>query len=332
MKHRILAAVAATGLVLTVGGAGSAAAAPAGRDVTAKKLLKVSDVHPQTGMTLLEGPVFTEDGSLLVVDVTAPAGQPKVIRIDTATRKASPFFTDQAGAYTSAQVSPHDGRIYLTDFVSGAIVSIAADGTDPQTFFTGDVDGSAMKPDDLAFDEQGNLYISDTTGHDDPGGQDRGRVVRIDRDGQSATVVAGGLPAPNGISFDEDFGGLWVSQYTANRIDYIGLAEDGTTVTSQHPAMYVNAGRAQVDSNAVDAAGNVYQMFHNQARVMVFSPEGDHLATVEAPVPDDGKYSATNLAIRPGKKDAYLTVSGPSGGFVYRFEALAQGIRQSNGG
>lgn len=34
----------------------------------------------------------------------------------------------------------------------------------------------------------------------------------------------------------------------------------------------------------------------------------------------------------PHTTDAYMTVSGPAGGFVYEFEALAEGIRQSNGG
>lgn len=46
----------------------------------------------------------------------------------------------------------------------------------------------------------------------------------------------------------------------------------------------------------------------------------------------EGLESATNVAITPGGKTAYMTVSGPDGGYVYRFTALADGIRQSNGG
>ncbi|MFC8799041.1 hypothetical protein ACFT2C_15000 [Promicromonospora sp. NPDC057138] len=34
----------------------------------------------------------------------------------------------------------------------------------------------------------------------------------------------------------------------------------------------------------------------------------------------------------PGTTDAYMTRSGAAGGFVYEFDALAEGIRQSNGG
>ena len=42
--------------------------------------------------------------------------------------------------------------------------------------------------------------------------------------------------------------------------------------------------------------------------------------------------TATNVAIEPGTTDAYMTVSGQDGGFVYEFEAFGEGIRQSNGG
>ncbi|MBT0768661.1 SMP-30/gluconolactonase/LRE family protein [Kineosporia sp. J2-2] len=327
-------AVAVTaGLVLAGGGATAEKSGEPGiSTITARQLMKVTDVHQATGMTLLEGPVFGPDGDLLVVDVTAPAGEPKVLRIDVRTKRAEALFTDDDSVFTSAQISPADGRLYLTDLRAGTVDSISLEGDDPRTFFSGKVEGTVMQPDDLTFDPDGNLYVSDTSGHDDPAGPDRGRIVRIDRDDGTAEVLAGDLPAPNGISFDTGFGGLWISQYADNRIDYARLAGNGRSVTSLHPAVYVDGGRAQVDSTAVDASGNIYQMFHNRPGAEVFSASGEHLASVRAPVPDDGDYSATNLAVRPGSREAYLTVSGPSGGFVYSFRALGEGIRQSNGG
>ena len=91
----------------------------------------------------------------------------------------------------------------------------------------------------------------------------------------------------------------------------------------------------QVDGVRVrlgDTAGNVYQGMHGRPEVRVYGPDGTHLTTVSIPAEDDGLQSATNIAIRPGTTDAYATVSGPAGGFVYRFDALAEGVRQSNGG
>jgi lactonase len=335
---RALPALAALGLLLGCAAPGTADAAAGGRhpdpapERTATRLVQVTSVHEATGMTLLEGPTFGPDGGLFVVDVTAPAGAPKVLRVDVDTRDVAPVHTNETSAYTSAQFSPHDGRLYLTDFVSGGIDSITADGDDPRTFFAGDVDGQPMRPDDVAFDEAGNLFVTDTTGYADPSWEAQGRVVRIDRETAEASVLAEDLPAPNGISFTPDFTGLWVSHNTGNRVDHLGLTEDGTEVTTAYPAIWFSGGRSQVDSTAVDAAGNVYQGVHGQAKVFVYSPTGDLRTTVSLPSRAKGLTSATNIAIRPGTTDAYMTVSGSAGGFVYEFEALADGIRQSNGG
>jgi len=336
-----LAAVAAVGMVvgMVVGCAAPGTADAAGGrphepapERMAKVVTQVTSVHEATGMTLLEGPTFGPGGGLYVVDVTAPPGEPKVLRVDVEERDVAPVFTDEDSAYTSAQFSPIDGRLYLTDFVSGGIDSITADGDDPRTFFSGDVDGLPMRPDDVAFDESGNLFVTDTTGYADPSWEPQGRVVRIDGETAEATVLATDLPAPNGISFSPDFQSLWVSHNTGNRVDYLRLDEGGTEVTTAHPAIYFSGGQSQIDSTAVDAAGNVYQGVHGQAKVFVYSPAGELLTTVSLPAEVKGLTSATNIAVKPGTTDAYMTVSGSAGGFVYEFEALADGIRQSNGG
>ncbi|MFD4035154.1 SMP-30/gluconolactonase/LRE family protein [Streptomyces sp. NPDC058637] len=333
---RSLAALTAIG-TLTLTGCGTETGAP--RDRTAStgevrtirphKVMQLTRVHAETGMTLLEGPTFGEDGALYVVDVTAPPGKPKVMRVDVGKRTSRTVHTDSRGAYTSAQFSPYDGRLYLTDYVHGEIVSLAPDGGDPRTFFAGRVDGAAMNPDDIAFDQAGNLYVSDSRGLSE--GTARGRVVRVDRDGRKASVLAGDLAATNGISFDADHRGLWFSELTENRISYLRLDAEGG-VTSRHTAVRVDGGIAQTDSIAVDADGNLYQGLHGRAAMVVYDKHGERLATVEVPARVQGLESATNVAITPGGTKAYMTVSGPAGGYLYAFDALAQGIRQSNGG
>jgi lactonase len=238
--------------------------------------------------------------------------------------------TDDRGTYTSARFSPYDGRVYLTDFSHGDIVSLAPDGSDPRTFFSGEVDGARMNPDDLTFDQMGNLYVSDSRGMSE--GEAKGRVVRIDREGKNATVLADGLSSPNGISFDADYRGLWFSQLTQNRIAYLRLDDKGDSA-SLHTAIRVDGGIAQTDSIAVDADRNLYQAPHGRPAMAVYSKSGERLATVEVPArAAEGLESATNVAITPGGTKAYMTVSGPGGGYVYGFGALAKGVRQSNGG
>ncbi|MCZ9355384.1 SMP-30/gluconolactonase/LRE family protein [Streptomyces mutabilis] len=312
------------------GGPEEAAAGGADRTVRAQKVMRLTTVHPETGMTLLEGPTFDADGSLLVVDVTAPADEPKVLRVDVRKKTSAQVHTDDRGVYTSAQFSPYDGRVYLTDFAHGEIVSMAPDGSDPRTFFSGEVDGAAMNPDDLAFDQDGNLYVSDSRGMSE--GEAKGRVVRIDREGKNATVLADELAAPNGISFDSEYRGLWVSELTQNRVSYL-LLDGEDRVASRHTAIRVDGGVAQTDSIAVDADGNLYQALHGRPAMAVYDRHGERLATVEVPArAAEGLESATNVAITPGGTKAYMTVSGPAGGYLYTFDALAEGVRQSNGG
>ncbi|MFJ2898229.1 SMP-30/gluconolactonase/LRE family protein [Streptomyces sp. NPDC087218] len=325
-----IGALALTGCGTERTAPGEAAAAGTGsRTIRAQKVMQLTRVHAETGMTLLEGPTFAENGDLLVVDVTAPGGGPKVMRVDVGRKTSRTVHTDGRGAYTSAQFSPYDGRLYLSDFAHGEIVSLDPDGGGPQTFFSGEVDGARMNPDDIAFDRKGNLYISDSRGLSE--GEARGRVVRIDRAGGKATVLAEGLAAPNGISFDADHRGLWFSELTENRISYLRLDEEGE-VASRHTAIRVDGGIAQTDSIAVDAAGNLYQGLHGRAAMAVYDRHGERLATVELPPRAEGLESATNVAITPGGTKAYMTVSGPAGGYLYAFDALAEGIRQSNGG
>ncbi|MEU6001048.1 SMP-30/gluconolactonase/LRE family protein [Streptomyces sp. NPDC047197] len=343
-RHRprtVLAILAAGGLLALTGCGTQTTAAPAasashpappgeGRTLRATQVAHVTDPHQATGRTLLEGPVLDEGGDLYVVDVTAPAGEPKVISVDVTTGKHKGVYTDKTGAYTSAQLSPYDGRLYLTDY-TGSVVSIEPDGSDPRTFFSGEVDGSATNLDDIAFDDEGNLYVSDL--HGMKPGEATGRIVRIDRDGAKATVLADGLAHPNGVMFDPKLRGLWISELAENTVSYLLLDADKTTVTSQHEAIHVDAGVAQTDSIAVDADGNLYQALHGRPAMAVYSPDGERLATVELPAKAaKGLESATNVAITPGGTKAYMTVSGPDGGYVFRFTALAQGIRQSNGG
>ncbi|MER5742220.1 SMP-30/gluconolactonase/LRE family protein [Streptomyces sp. NPDC002225] len=333
---RSFAVLAAVGALLLTGcgtesfdPGGTAPTATEGRTLRAQKVMRLTRPHAGTGMTLLEGPTFDGNGDLLVVDVTAPASEPKVMRVDVGRKTFRTFHTDDRGAYTSAQFSPYDGRLYLSDFAHGEIVSLAPGGGDRRTFFSGEVDGARMSPDDIAFDPEGNLYVSDSRGLSE--NEARGRVVRIDRAGGNATVLAGELAAPNGISFDAEYRGLWFSELTENRISYLRLDQNGK-VTSRHTAIRVDGGIAQTDSIAVDADGNLYQGLHGRAAMAVYDRYGKRLATVELPSGTQGLESATNVAITPGGTRAYLTVSGPAGGYLYAFDALAEGTRQSNGG
>lgn len=279
---------------------------------------------------LLEGPAFGPNGNLYFLDFTAQAGKPKILQLDLRSKKTTPVYTDSTSIFSSLQFSPHDGKIYVTDF-TGKIDALNPDGTGFHTVFSGPVQGRSVVPDDIAFNPAGDMYVADFQGTP---WNPIGRVIRFDADGQNPVVLQGGLSQPNGISFTPDFSGLWVSEYSLGREDHLALSADGASITGGSVGMTANLGQSGgFDSNSVDSAGNVYQCVPRLGKVLVWNQDGDLVKTIVLPrnVPTTENL-VTNLAIKPGTTDGYITVGGPDGGFIYSFRALAPGIPQSNGG
>jgi lactonase len=306
---------------------------PRPRVIVASRVTKVTPLDPAGPfghVTLLEGPAFGPDGQLYFVNLTAPAGQPKVLKLNLKTGVTTPVYTDSSSSFSSLQFSPLNGKVYLTDLFSGNLYEMNSDGTDFTTIFSGPIDGRTMAADDIAFNPAGDLYVSDTAGT--PWNL-IGRVVRFNPDGTDPTVLQDNLAGANGISFSPDFSSLWVSEFTLGREDHFSLSADGTSITTGNVGMTANMGTAGFDSNTVDAAGNVYQCEYPAGRIMVWNSLGDLLATIvipqNLPLPQMG---TTNLAIKPGTTHGYITVGGENGGYIYSFTALAKGIPQSNGG
>jgi lactonase len=304
--------------------------------IEATKFVKVSDRHEDSPLginyqSILEGPTFGPDGDLYLTDVAAPAGEPKVLKLDVETKEVVPLHTDDSSIYSSAQFSPADEKLYLTDF-TGRVERMESDGS-VTTVFEGPVEGRPVVVDDIAFDPEGNMYITDFSGTPwDP----TGRLLRLNADGTNPIVLQDGLAGPNGISFTPDYSRLWVAEGAANRVSNFTLSEDRTAVVGASINFYENNGLVParegyyaeaMDSTAVDADGNIYQAIHGGGQILVWSQGGQLLTVVTF---DD--IDVTNLAIQPGTRDAYVTTAGEDGGYVYRFEALAEGIGQSNGG
>src|SRR5262249_1750458 len=175
-----------------------------------------------------------------------------------------------------------------------------------------------------------NMFVSDTSGSP---WQPIGRVIEFNPQGKDPKTLMDGLASPNGVSFTPDYSRMWVSEYTGQREDLLTFNKDHTAVAESQVGMPGSPGIGHFDSNMVDAAGNVYQCVNEDGEILVWNEHGDLLKTIKikqnlgAP-----EMSATNLAIKPGTKTAYVVVGGKAGGFVYTFPALAKGFAGSNGG
>jgi lactonase len=309
---------------------------PGPRTITATKVAKTVALdapNPVFGhITLLEGDSFGPDGQLYFVDLTAAPNSGKVFKLNLATKKTTQVYTDATSGFSSLQFSPLNGKIYLTDFSTGSIDTMNPDGSGFTKIVTGSVLGNTIVPDDIAFDAAGNLYVTDYQGTPF---KPIGRILRFNSDGSHPTLVQGGLVSPNGISFSPDFSGLWIGELPIGHEDHIALAADGTAAAFSI-SMTANIGAGGgFDSNTVDADGNVYQCVPGSGKILVWNSTGDLIGTVVVPQSDfplPGQTTVTNLAIKKGTRDAYVTVGGPNGGYIYHFTSFAVGIAQSNGG
>jgi lactonase len=312
------AAVAASsaGAAMSSGGGG----APV---VYAKKLAMV--VPKSKEGVAMEGGAFGPEGDFFFDSILAKPGEPKIIKLDPKTKKVTTVYTDKTGLYSSTQFDSK-GNLWVTDF-NGAIDEMKPDGSDFKTVYSGKL---AKGADDLAFDKQGNMFITDTTG--DPWNP-TGDLLWANPQGKGVKVLMSGFAGTNGVSFTPNYERLWVSEYTGMKEDLLTLNKDHTAVAEAQVGMHGSPGIGKFDSNMVDSAGNVYQCLNEDGEVLVWNEHGELQETIKIKqnlgAPEMG---GTNLAIKPGTKTAYLVVGGQAGGYVYTFPTLAKGYAGSNGG
>ncbi len=321
-------AVMVTTALVAVGSAGAAkkGGGGGGKTVYAEKLTRILPQGKEP--VLFEGGAFGPEGNFFFANVLAKPGEPKIILLDPTTKKWKSIHTDKTGTYTSTQFDSK-GNLWVTDF-GGKIDEMSPDGSNFKTTFGGKLEGRPIAADDISFDPSGNMFVSDTAGTP---WKPEGRVVWFDSHGKNPKTLMGGLASPNGVSFTPDYKRMWVSEYTGQREDLLTFDNDRTAVAEAQVGMHGSPGIGHFDSNMVDSAGNVYQCVNEDGEILVWNEHGDLVETVKikqnlgAP-----EMSATNLAIKPGTKTAYVVVGGKAGGFVYTFPTLAKGFAASNGG
>ena len=321
--------VLGAGLWVGTGQAASGTAAPAGpQAVTAALFAKVAGVDPGVFGTSLEGAAFDKDGRFYFVDTTAPQGDPKLMSLDLGSRKVTDLYTDTTSMLNCIGFAP-DGTMYLCDLENGADGGGRVVRYDPAAHTLTDVltedAGTAIVPDDLAVAGNGDLFIADYRGTPNGPTGPVGRIVRRAAADGSVTDPVTGLAHPNGIVLTPDQSGLWIDQDLSGTLDHVAwqLPSPAATavIATVHTAAYLSLGaNAYTDSLTVDGSGNVYMAVYGLGEVLEFDPNGNRVGKVVIPgdAPD-----VTHVAIEPGTRRAFVTASGPGGGYVYTFPALA---------
>ncbi len=102
---------------------------------------------------------------------------------------------------TNGLVVYKDGSIFACDYGIGAILKISPEGNS-EIFIDGYEGKRFNRPNDLAFDREGDLYFTDPKSY----GKDKfdGRIFKVDIKTKAVHLVADSLAFPNGIAFSSD--------------------------------------------------------------------------------------------------------------------------------
>ncbi len=285
--------------------------------IIAKPWLRI-DAEPDI---TLEGPSFDREGNLYVTSVR----QGKIFKI-TPQKKVNLIFENRA-IQVDGTAFHKDGRLFVA-CLTGELIAMNPDGSNI-TIIRPNYEGKPLTMNDLVFDSRGGLFVTDFIGNvSNPEG---GVYYLSSNDFSNVRQILRNLYSPNGISLSPDGRVLWVAETTRNAILRVELLADGVTPNPRagicYP-YYFTGGPGGPDSNRVDEEGNLYQAIIFQGRVLVLNARGIPIANVLVSGRDGGKYlKTTNLAIRPGEKEAYICASGEGGAWIFRFQALAKGLR-----
>jgi outer membrane protein assembly factor BamB len=179
---------------------------------------------------------------------------------------------------------------------------------------SGSRDGELMLPFGVAVDDNGQVYVSDSTG-----------AQKFTADGQFVLRFGPGelKTALGGIAVSHD-GRVYVSGF--DQLVHV-YASDGTPLGALGEAGTEPGQLAKPVDVAVDGAGKIYVADAGNARVEVYAPGGEHLLTVGSPGEGKGQFRmpravevGSDGTIYVGQGDDFLVQRfGPDGTYLDTF-------------
>jgi gluconolactonase len=264
------------------------------------------------GLCAVEGPVVGPDGWVLnVCSISRPSENWPTRGGDiTVTHRDRPLqthlllntSTDEVQGIPAALAFGPDGCLYITDEGRRVVLRAEADGT--LTEFIGEWLGNRLNgPNDLSFDEDGNLFFTDpwTSSPSNPIGGVYGYVWAT---GELHRVDSG-MEFPNGVVVRS--GRLYVAETYQCRVWAYEIVGPGR---AERKREFCSLPRLDVESihgpdgMAFDREGNLYVTHYGAGGVYVYDAEGEQVAVIKTP----GE-KPTNVCFGgPGHAELYVTI------------------------
>ena len=287
--------------------------------------------HPHrvvtTELCYPEGPVWLEDGSVIVVEVRGGT----LTRVHPDGRKQ---LVAQPGGGPNGIAVGADGYLYVcnngglnwveragmilphgvpADYRGGRIERI-----DPSTgkvdLLYDQVNGVPLKgPNDIVCDAHGGFWFTDF-GKVRERDADRGGLYYAKCDGSLVREVVYPLVTPNGVGLSPDGRNVYVAETDSARLWAWSIGAPGEIVPEAWPAspnggrlLYASPDYVRFDSLGVEADGNICVGTLVKGGISVVSPQGGLVEFIAV----SGEIFPTNLCFGgPGMKKAYITCSG----------------------
>jgi gluconolactonase len=240
-----------------------------------------------TGFTFTEGPIWNPDGFLLFSDMPGDVRrrwdeQSGVSEVANPSNKGNGMTID------------NDGRLVVCEHVTSSVVRMDPDGTGGgREVLATHYDGRELNsPNDVVVKSDGAMYFTDPTYGRMPGfGIEREQdldfqgVYRIPPGGGDTELLVDDFSQPNGLCFSTDESLLYINDTDRAHIRVFDVQGDGTLANSRVLADGIGSGSLEigdlVDGMKLDERGNVWVT--GPGGVCVFSPQGEHIGTVEVP-------------------------------------------------
>ena len=278
------------------------------------------------GLRFPEGPIWLDDGSLLVVEIRArcltrirPDGRREVV-------------AQLGGGPNGAAIGP-DGACYVcnnggfdwhdmpdgtvrpglqpTDYSGGRIERVDLATGEVRVLYTHSDRGPLRGPNDIVFDAAGGFWFSDI-GKRRPRDGDHGGVYYARIDGSHCREAVFPMTTPNGVGLSPDGRRLYVAETTTGRLWAFAvvapgqLGRDPASQATHGGTLVAGVGGYQLfDSLAVEADGTVCVATLFNGGITRIAADGSRVE--HRPLPDA---FTTNLCFGgPGLRTAYVTLS-----------------------
>jgi gluconolactonase len=184
-----------------------------------------------------------------------------------------PFILEKTNGLTFFK----DGSIFACDIDKRAIIKINPERK--SEIYASEFEGKQFnRPNDLAFDPNGNLYFTDPNKYD-PTILD-GYIYKVDAFTKEVTQAATDLAFPNGLAFSTDGKYLYVCESAKHRVIKFELGQNGNLI---NPNTFVEMPGGDPDGCNFDQEGNLYVAHFGGGAIWVINPDGSVKEKIKTP-------------------------------------------------